>query len=375
MRADPHPNGPVPAGVSLLALGGCGGESDDADGGPAASGKTAQAADGATFPQTVEHKFGSTTVPKKPERIAIVGLTEQDTVLALGYKPIATTEWYGEQPHAVWPWAREALGDAQADRARQRRRVRRSRSSPALRPDLIIGVNSGMKKATTRSCPSSRRRSPAGKGSTDYFSPWDEQVELIAKALGKPEEGRRAGRAGQGGLRQGGRANPEFKGKTVTFSQNAFYDGLLYVYPEGLNTEFLEYLGFTINPKLTPLVEEAGRAGRGLGGAAGRHRRRRDRVRDREAVGHRQLQEGADLQLPGGRQGQARRLHRRDPERRDVLHDAARDAVRTRERSRPSWPRPSPARRQRRWSAARRGPCATPTSTARPGRARRTRRS
>ena len=33
-------------------------------------------------------------------------------MLQLGYKPIATTEWYGEQPYATWPWAQEALGDA-----------------------------------------------------------------------------------------------------------------------------------------------------------------------------------------------------------------------------------------------------------------------
>ena len=36
------------------------------------------------------------------------------------------------------------------------------------------------------------------------------------------------------------------------------YDGLLYVYQQGLNTEFLEYLGFTINPKLTPLAKNPG---------------------------------------------------------------------------------------------------------------------
>ena len=35
--------------------------------------------------------------------------------------------------------------------------------------------------------------------------------------------------------------HPEFAGKTVTFSQNAFYNGLLYVYPAGLNTEFLTH--------------------------------------------------------------------------------------------------------------------------------------
>ena len=53
-------------------------------------------------------------------------------------------------------------------------------------------------------------------------------------------------------------AHPEFEGKTATFSQNGFYDGLLYVYPDGLNTEFLTMLGFTINPKLTPLIEREG---------------------------------------------------------------------------------------------------------------------
>jgi iron complex transport system substrate-binding protein len=53
-------------------------------------------------------------------------------------------------------------------------------------------------------------------------------------------------------------AHPEFAGKTATFSQNGFYDGLIYVYPDGLATDFLTMLGFTINPKLTPLVERAG---------------------------------------------------------------------------------------------------------------------
>ena len=52
--------------------------------------------------------------------------------------------------------------------------------------------------------------------------------------------------------------HPEFRGKTATFSQNGFYDGLLYVYPEGLGTEFLTMLGFEINPQLSPLQKKAG---------------------------------------------------------------------------------------------------------------------
>jgi iron complex transport system substrate-binding protein len=86
--------------LALVLLAGCGtgGGSADGSGGEA----TASAGEGA-FPTKVEHKYGTTTVPVRPRRIVSVGLTEQDTILALGYKPIATTEWYGEQPYFISP--------------------------------------------------------------------------------------------------------------------------------------------------------------------------------------------------------------------------------------------------------------------------------
>jgi iron complex transport system substrate-binding protein len=36
------------------------------------------------FPVTIEHKYGSTEITARPERIVTVGLTEQDALLALG---------------------------------------------------------------------------------------------------------------------------------------------------------------------------------------------------------------------------------------------------------------------------------------------------
>jgi iron complex transport system substrate-binding protein len=99
---------------------------------------------------------------------------------------------------------------------------------------------------------------PAGKGSTDYFSPWDQQVELIAAALGKPDEGRALIRDVEDGYAKAAADHPEFQGKTASFAQNGFYSGLLYAYPAGLNTDFLTMLGFEINPRLTPLIERAG---------------------------------------------------------------------------------------------------------------------
>jgi iron complex transport system substrate-binding protein len=235
-------------GLLMLAVGGCGSGSDSA---------AAPAAGDPGFPARVEHKFGTTVVPAKPERIVSVGLTEQDTILALGYKPIATTEWYGDQPYAVWPWAREALGDSRPTVLSNADGFQ-SEKIAALRPDLIVGVNSGMKRADYEKLSRLAPTIPPGKGSTDYFSPWDQQVELIAAALGKPEEGRALIERIEDDYAAAAAEHPEFAGKTATFSQNAFSDGLLYVYPDGLSTDFLTMLGFEINPKLTPLIEREG---------------------------------------------------------------------------------------------------------------------
>jgi iron complex transport system substrate-binding protein len=82
-------------------------------------------------------------VPKRPERIVIVGLTEQDVVLALGCKPIATTEWwYGDRPGAIWPWARSTMG-ADNPKVLEATDGIPIEKVAALRPDLIIGTTPG----------------------------------------------------------------------------------------------------------------------------------------------------------------------------------------------------------------------------------------
>jgi iron complex transport system substrate-binding protein len=234
------------AATGLLAA--CG--DDDGDGAAASSGSS-------VFPVTVQHKFGSTTVPQDPKRIAVVGLTEQDIVLALGKVPIATTEWYGEQPSAVWPWAQDKLAGAKPTVLSTSDGFEFEKIA-SLDPDLIIGTNSGMQQADYDKFTAIAPTVAGVEGSTDYFSPWTEQTLTVAKALGKEREGQALIDGIEADYAAAAKANPEFAGKVATFSQNAFYDGKLYVYPPGLNTEFLSMLGFTINPQLTPLAPAPG---------------------------------------------------------------------------------------------------------------------
>jgi iron complex transport system substrate-binding protein len=235
----------------VAALTSCG--SDSTPSGSAGSG----AASEGTFPATVEHKYGTTTVPSKPERIVSVGFTEHDTVLALGEKPIATSEWYGEQPYATWPWARDELGSSKPTVLGNGDGFEYEKIA-SLRPDLILGVNAGMNEDDYQQLSKLAPTIPTPKGGTDWFSDWDSQVELIAAALGKRAEGRALVKRVRDGYAQAAAKHPEFEGKTVTFVQNGFYDGLIYAYQDGLGTDFLTMLGFEINPKLTPLVENRG---------------------------------------------------------------------------------------------------------------------
>jgi iron complex transport system substrate-binding protein len=235
----------------VAGLTGCG--SDSKSSGSAGSGT----ADEGGFPAKVEHKYGTTTVPSKPERIVSVGFTEHDTVLALGEKPIATSEWYGEQPYATWPWARDELGSSKPTVLNNGDGFEYEKIA-SLRPNLILGVNAGMTEDDYEKLSKLAPTIPTPKGGTDWFSRWDSQVELIAAALGKPDEGRALVKRVRDGYAQAAAEHPEFEGKTVTFAQNGFYSGLIYAYQDGLGTDFLTMLGFEINPKLTPLVEDRG---------------------------------------------------------------------------------------------------------------------
>src|SRR3712207_1999237 len=66
--------------------------------------------DAAAFPVSIPHKYGTTEIKAAPQRVVTIGLVEQDALLALGVAPVATTEWFGEQPGAVFPWAKDELG-------------------------------------------------------------------------------------------------------------------------------------------------------------------------------------------------------------------------------------------------------------------------
>ncbi len=95
---------------------------------------------------TIDHKYGSTTIEQAPERVVVVGLREQDALLALGIVPVATTEWFGDHPGAIFPWAEDELGDAPVPTVLTSEDGIEIEKVAAQRPDLILGVYAGITK-------------------------------------------------------------------------------------------------------------------------------------------------------------------------------------------------------------------------------------
>lgn len=206
-----------------------------------------------TFPVTVEHQYGETTIPEEPKRVVVVGLTEQDILLELGVIPVATTEWYGEQPQATWPWAHDLLDGYEPTVLDQTDGVDFEKVA-SLEPDLIVGTNAGLTEEDYERLTEIAPTVTSVAGSELYFSSWQDQVRQVAAAVGRSAEGEDLITEVADLYAEAAAANPEFAGLTATFSQGGAWENNLYVYPDGLNTDFLTDLGFTITPGLEEYV-------------------------------------------------------------------------------------------------------------------------
>lgn len=247
---------PVTSLAALLAaalmLTACG-DSSASDGEPS----TPESGAVGTFPVTVPHKYGETVVPEAPERVVSVGLTEQDVLLQLGVVPVAVTEWYGEQPQATWPWAHDLLEGAEPEVLSTSNGLEFEKIA-ALEPDLIVGTNAGMTEKDYDLLSAIAPTITSVEGSLDYFSPWQDQVLQIARGLGREADGQALVDETESAYAEVAAEHPEWAELTATFSQGGPYDGQLYVYPAGLNTDFLTELGFTMTPGLEEYAPDAG---------------------------------------------------------------------------------------------------------------------
>lgn len=189
------------------------------------------------------------------ERIAAVGLGDSDTLLALGIQPVLVAPWGAEgdvDSSGVGPWATEKLGDnkpevvygtANGFTAEILEKI------SAADPDKIIAVNSAVdaqaKKALNDIAPTTVKPD----GATDWQIPWRDQVNQIAGAVDKQEEGDKLVKETQKAYDDFQKQHPELKGKRAAIVMP--YQGKIGLYTSGDGRgQFIESLGFEIPKEL-----------------------------------------------------------------------------------------------------------------------------
>lgn len=231
--------GTTGAGLAgALALSGCGTGSAQREA-PAGGG-------GAGFPAKVDHKYGSTTVPGPPKRIVTVGLTDHDTVLALGGTLVGVTNFYEEYEYGTWPWAKDALGDATFEvMPRPEGDKPNIELIAGMRPDLIIGQYSGLTKADYEKLSAIAPTVAQLGDHPDFGAPWEEMTLAIGRALGKEADAKELVAAVDRRFADAREKYPEFKGASAVVAEQ-FDTGFVVRSATDPRTRFLGSLGFEL---------------------------------------------------------------------------------------------------------------------------------
>lgn len=219
------------AGLAVLAPYGCGG--DGGSGGETSSAGT----------RTIEHKYGTTEISGTPERVVTVGLTEQDYVLAFGLAPVGVREWFGGYPGALWPWAREKLGDEPLPEVLPVEELNFEQIA-ALETDLILGVNSGLTEDEYGTLSEIAPTVAQPKGYADFGAPWQEITRMVGRALGQEERAEELIPPIEERFEKARSEHPEFEGSTGLLASTI--DGAFYIYAEGPAPRFLRTLGLEL---------------------------------------------------------------------------------------------------------------------------------
>lgn len=223
--------------VLLLALTGCGSGADD-------DVPQAAAQQGGAFPVTIKNKYGDTVVKQAPKRIVTVGLVEQDALLALGDVPVATTEWFGEKPGALFPWAKAKLGDGAVPQVLSDKDGLQFEKIAALQPDLIIGLYSGITADDYQKLSAIAPTVAQPAGVPDYGVSWQVVARTVGQAVGKPDQADELVKGIEKRFADVRAQHPEFKGKTALMATP--YEGYFIYGTQDPRSRLLTDFGFTL---------------------------------------------------------------------------------------------------------------------------------
>ncbi|MFC8177740.1 MULTISPECIES: ABC transporter substrate-binding protein [Nocardiaceae] len=234
------------AGATAIALAaGC--SSDDSS--------SSTTAESGAFPVTLSHAFGETTIESEPSNVVTIGFNEQDFVLALGVKPVATRGNLSYD-YRQRPWAQDALGGTEIPEVGSTE-LNLEQIAQAS-PDLILGPYSFIEKGQYDQL-SEMAPTIADIGGYDDVpaATWQQEFEVIGKALGKEQETADRTAELEQKFQSAQDANPQFAGKKLALTFVMEDGSYMILGADDIRALFFQDLGFDI-PDTTEIISVEG---------------------------------------------------------------------------------------------------------------------
>jgi iron complex transport system substrate-binding protein len=205
------------------------------------------------FPVSITTALGTTKIDAQPKRVVALGWGDAETALELGVQPVGASDWLAFGGDGVGPW----LKDAYTKSPKIIQTLEPSYEDILkLKPDVILDVKSSGDKDRYAKLSAIAPTVAIPKGGENYLASTTQQVDMIAKALGKESEGKKLLSGLDDAYAAARKAHPEFAGKSAVVGAYTADGFGAYASTDSRST-FMRNLGFTI-PKA--IDKQAGKA-------------------------------------------------------------------------------------------------------------------
>ncbi|WP_235680140.1 iron-siderophore ABC transporter substrate-binding protein [Paenibacillus albicereus] len=205
----------------------------------------------AAFNASIDTKFGQVNLTEEPKRIVALGWGDAETALSLGVQPVGASDWLAFGGDGVGPWLEGAyttpptiLGTMELDYEK----------IASLDPDLILDVKSSGDEERYKRLSEIATTVGVPADGDNYLTSTEEQVNMIAEALGKEEEGAALLKQVDDAFAKAAADHPEFAGKSIVVG--AYSSDGFGAYVKGdARLDFMERLGFKNKEEVEQMSE------------------------------------------------------------------------------------------------------------------------
>lgn len=243
----------------VLVLGACG--NDSKDNASDSKDTTSDSASDAQYPITIKHALGTTTIEKKPERVATIAWANHDVALALGVVPVGfSAANYGikDIKTGILPWTQEKL-DELGEKNPNVYQDTDGLDFEAIadsQPDVILAAYSGLTQEEYDKL--SKIAPVVAYQDQPWVTSWRDQIKYDSMAMGMEKEGQDLIKETEKKIADTAAKYPDIQGKKAAFGSFDVTDlSKFYIYtPEDPRGEMLQELGMEYPQGIKDLVKE-----------------------------------------------------------------------------------------------------------------------